>query len=333
MKRTTQNGFHRPAFLEAWRLTWQRPHLWLLAVFAGAALSGAVVEPVIGSFLRRNRWVSLLDGAWMMQGAPWMQQAGMMVKDLCRVDQNALQVWMFAVVVLSLIALAFTIWCQTGLIAGLLTKQKPTLSEALHHGWEHFWTLLLANVMARATQLVLAIATGFPILLYLVRPGFWETFGASVALVAGLMLGSFVWIVAVLASIRAIHKEESLHNALTWAFHLGKEKPLLLLETALLLTGVSALAILAFLVVMVVASLLLTIIWVALGSGTWLMGSAFVGAIGTVGFSLLFLFGWGALTTMRYAVWVRVYDRLSNHLIRRVTVAKTHRLFHPKHIR
>jgi hypothetical protein len=84
---------------------------------------------------------------------------------------------------------------------------------------------------------------------------------------------------------------------------------------------------------MVVASLLLTIIWVALGSGTWLMGSAFVGAIGTVGFSLLFLFGWGALTTMRYAVWVRVYDRLSNHLIRRVTVAKTHRLFHPKHIR
>ncbi len=39
------------------------------------------------------------------------------------------------------------------------------------------------------------------------------------------------------------------------------------------------------------------------------------------------------LTTFRYAIWVRVYDRLSNHLVRRATIAKTHRLFHPKHIR
>lgn len=333
MKRTTQPGFHRHVFREAWHLTKQRPALWLLAVFAGTAMSGAAVEPVVGSFLRTNRWVGALDGRWMMDGAAWLESAGLLVKNFCQVNQTALQIWMFALVIMGLIALAFTIWCQTGLIAGLLHKQKPTLSEALHHGWEHFWTLLLANVMARASQFVLAVAAGFPVILYLVRPNFWETFSASLAMVSGLILGTCGWILALLSSIRAVQKEEPLHNALAWSWRILREKPLMLLETALLLAGSTALLFLGFTIILVGAGLILTVLWAILGSGTWLPGAAFVGAVGTVGFSLLFLLGFGAVTTFRYAVWVRIYDRFNNHLVRKAAIPKTHRLFHPKHIR
>ena len=262
-----------------------------------------------------------------------MARAGNLVQTACQVDQTGLQLWMFAAVVLCLMAVAFALWCQTGLIAGLLRKEKPTLSEALHHGAEHVWTLLAANALARAAQTVLAIAAGLPIVLYLIRPGALETFGAAVAMVLGLGLGTGAWILSLLAAVRAVHKEEPLHAALAWAFRVGREQPLLLLETALLLTGASALAVLAASVMFVLGSLLLAVLWVALGSGTWLPGAAFVGALGTVGFSLLFLFGWGAVTTFRYAVWVRVYERLGNHLVRKSLLPKTHRLFHPKHVR
>lgn len=333
MKRTTQHGFHRHVFLEAWRLTWQRPTLWLLAVFAGVAMSGAAVESIVGSFVRTNRMAHVLDATWWAEQSVWMGRAGGLIQDACRVDQRSLQLWMLAVVILGLIAGAFVLWCQTGLIAGLLEKQKPTLPDALHHRWEHVGTLFAANVLVRAAQTVLAISAGLPVVLYLVRPGFWETFGASIAMIAGLGLGSFTWIVALLTTIRAIHKEERVHAALAWAFRLSREKPLLLLETALLLAGAGLLALLGIAVTFILASLLLAVFWVALGSGTWLPGAAFVGAVGTVGFSLLLLSAWGALTTFRYAVWIRVYDRLSSHLVRRTTVAKTHRLFHPKHIR
>ncbi len=218
-------------------------------------MSGAVVEPVLGSFLRVNQLAELFDGTHVLSLSAWVERMGPLIQSFCRVDQTQLQLWMFAVTLLTIIGVTFTVWTQTGLIAGLVSKESSTLSEALHRGAEHIWTLFIANAAARAVQAILSIAIGLPVVLYLVRPGIWETFAASLAVVLGLGLSSFAWMVALMSSIRAVQKEEPAHTALAWAFRLGKEQPLLLLETGLLLGGASLLALAAFVIAAVLASL------------------------------------------------------------------------------
>ncbi|GEM_PF-2889163 len=334
MKLQTPTGFHRRILAEAWTLARQRKPLWAFGFLAGILLSGAVVEPLLGSLGGLGRQAGFWSQALLAEPGNWLAGAGAAIALACQENPAFAKLWVALGTAIAVAAVVLSLAFQGALFAGLSAKKPISLHEALQAGWPHAWELGVLNVLSRVFQALLFLLALLPVVLYLLRPGVLETFAACLALLLYVPLSLAVRTVVMLAAARLVRgKKTDVFSALTASARFFRVHWLAAFETAFVSFGASLVACAAFLVGLGVLAVPFVFAWAALGAGTWAAGAAFVTALATVAgaFATVAFFGW--LTSFRYAVWLRFYDRASHPLLAPRIVAKLKRLFHPLHVR
>lgn len=320
-------AFHRHLFVEAWRLTWERKSLWVLGLFGGIALSGAVVEPVLSGLARvlgsADRWQYLHAEAAAAYVAPLSES----VRRLASLPPLSTQVWLTLSIIIAVAGIWFLVLCQASLLAGLIEKKPHRLVDLLWRGNHSLWSLFVLDVVAFVTNALLLFMVAMPVLLYVTRPGWSEGFFAAFALLIYLPLAMGVRIMANFAAVQIVRRGYHVTHALEHAWYTFNTHWLAAFETGLMIALVTVAVTAASLVSLLLASLVFLLLLTVAAAGGWPILIALVTAAAVLAVGLVMLAIMGALTTFRFAVWAGFHGRASHPIIRYTLVAKLKRLF------
>lgn len=320
-------AFHRHLFVEAWRLTWERKSLWVLGLFAGLAMSGAVIEPVIQGLMRATH-----SGTWwqrMQTQTPgaFLAPLNELTQRVAHVPPLTAQIWCTLFTVAGVIGIWFAVLCQAGLLAGILDKKPRGLINVLWRGGHNLWSLFVLDVVAFLAHGILLLMVAMPILLFVSRPGGMEAFFAAFALLIYLPLAIGIRTIGVFAAVQIVRKNFHVTHALEHAWYTFNTHWLAAFETGIVLSLVAAALTTLSITVLLVASLPFLLLFTIASTGGWIFPIALLGSVGILGFCLMLLVIMGALTTFRYAIWTGFHGRASHPIIRYTLVAKLKHLF------
>lgn len=320
-------AFHRHLLVEAWRLTWERKSLWVLGLFAGLALSGAVIEPVVVGVVRATH-----SGDWwqrLQTADPSVLLATLneIVRRIADIPPLTAQIWFTLFTVAGVIGVWFLVVCQSGLLSGLIGKSPRKVVDVLWRGWHNLWSLFVLDVVACLANGLLLLMVAMPIVLYVSRPGFGAAFFAAFALLIYLPLAIGARIMASFAAVQIVRRDFHVAHALEHAWYLFNDHWLAALETGLVLSLATVAVAVVSLAALLIASLPFILLFTIASAGGSIVPVALLGAAGMLGLCLLMLTVLGALTTFRYAIWAGFHGRASHSIVRYTVVAKLKRLF------
>lgn len=309
-----EQTLYRHVLADAWKLAWRRRGLWPFAFFASLAATGGIVDVVLrsGDDIFQAE-VARLAGTPAASVAQMLRLVGPTVL-------SAPPGWLVLSAVLGMLVVAALVWvalvCQGALIAGITADElKSDPRKALGRGIAAFWPLFGINVAYRVLIAATVFATAVPFAAALERSAPGTMLLYLLTYVAFVLVGTVLAIVAVFTAIDVTASGSSLWHAAKNAARTFGRHWVVSLEAALVVFGIDVLAGVALLIgatLLSVPLVLFLLVMRAIGTaaGMWVFLTVF----------LALLAGWIILlasfaTTLRYAVWTLLYERLQSRSV------------------
>ncbi len=317
------NTIYRPLIAKAWQTTWHHKKLWIVAVLAGVANSGSVIDIVFRTF---KRAADLPSAHTLLEGAtPGAASLARYVQTLTLVSSQRIQVTvclaMLAVVLLALL----TAIGQANLIHVLPLAERNKRYKLFMPDWTTIGRILGVNIVMRFTMIVVSLIVGG--LMFALKTG---TAGGDALVIFAILLAFvptalLISYLSIFSVIEVVARRRSVFGSIKASFHVLTRHWLPMTELAVVLFFVNLI-----ITVATIGSILVFAVPYLLSlRGATLSGSGIlwisVIAVGTFLAFLLVLMFFGLMTTFTYALWYYAYEKFG----KRTSIAsKIERVMH-----
>ena len=294
---------YRESLTKSWQLLLHHKLLWVLG-----AMAMLVGQFGLGNFLG-SLWIYITKGQVTL--IPWLP------RELSWPVLSVAETWQFAallVVMLTLFGLITIVaTCAQGTIIAAGVRYAsgkkiphPHLGTLWHIGAEHFWRLLVINIV----QQIVLLFTVSSLL------GFWRDFshgtlGGMIMLVIGMTLGLFIAlftsVLSIYTAIFVVDKEYTLSEAVGAGYDLFKNHILVSLEISVILLLLSILPVIAIWFAAYLVIIPVIPFWL-IGAFSGSVGTALVGTmVGETLFAVLVALIGGAFNAFMIVTWTYCY--------------------------
>ncbi len=318
---TRDQSMYRHVLADAWTLAWKRRALWPFAFFAALVTTGGIVD----FLMRGGNGIFNAEVARLSGGASG--SFGQLITLVAPKAMVSPPGWLILAAVLGFVILAALVWvaltCQGALIAGITAVDKHAdPRKALGRGIASFWPLFGTALLTRLALGIVTVAATAP-------------FGAAIAdrnpgtlliyicaYVAFVLVSTAVSVLSMYAAIDVVATGSSLWHGLGNAVRTFRAHWIVSFEAALVVFGVDvfvAVGLLIGVVLLLVPFTLFLLMMQVVGTvaGMWIFFTLFIALL--VGWIIALA---SFATTLRYAVWTLLYERLQG----RTATAKIVRL-------